>query len=143
MASISCIRPTKWHSPWLIGFMCLVSARGPQCCASNASTNLSMFGRACVRTLPAQVSLSPLLLLLLITRRLDCITASAVLAKKAMLSQCGCQGIALLFGGLQLLLQVFLVALQLLQNTSGSLLSRIIQTLMTIERSWCLTALAP
>lgn len=123
MANISCIRPTTWHSLLLIGFMCLlVAARGPRCCPSIAFTNLSMFGTTYTCTLPAEVSLSLLLLMLLITGRLDCIPASAVLAKKAMLSQRGCQGIALLLDGLQLLLQVALVALQLLQNTSGSLL---------------------
>lgn len=81
-----------------------------------------MFGTTYVCTLPAQVSLSLLLLLLLISRRLDCVINSAVLAKKAMLSQCGCQGIAILLDGLQLLLQVVLVTLQLLQKTSGLLL---------------------
>lgn len=53
---------------------------------------------------------------------LDCMVASALLAKQAMLSQCGCQGIALLLDGSQLLLQVVLVVLQLLQyiKRSGS-----------------------
>ena len=50
---------------------------------------------------------------------LDCTVASALLAKKAMLSQCGCQGIALLLDSFQLLLQVVLVALQLLQYTNS------------------------